>query len=587
MYILDMKFQRFFLFLADAPTFEGDPALYILIGLGAAAVIGLAIFLYFRIFRARSLAKKVGELESMYSTSHGLLFGELATTVHRLEDIQDVNLCYVDEYAKTNRKYKDIRNVTDPEMQAIISELGTLLQDKRIKELRNAIPDAREKITEYINTVNALKAELDEKFKIENSCKELENVVKGKVRNMKMFYNGCAADLKLVVTPLTTAFSNLERALESIRVDIDGARYDEAQETISSVSTMADQLASLIKELPQICVQLSSVLPDKIMRIRTRLEDMTKDGYPLHQIITRSTIDAYNNEIEKMIRVIQQLSIDNISENINLMHSNLDKANELMDKEIEAHTAFYSEKDEILALLSKTQGEYLNLNRDLDKIKQIYDLDDNDAQKLNDIKVLVERSDSSKRTLDTLINSSTKQPYTVMVEKLHLLRDQTIETNNAVGGFTNYLFSLRDDVVKARDTIHDYYLKLKEIELCIHNTGMECIKAKYNEAIDNLYSYIDELYKLLQQRPMQVKLINKIQATIVTNCNALISDLNETVATMAQAEAGIVNANRNRALNVEVDSAVSQAENLFFTGNFAEALTVVTDIRFDNGGVQN
>ncbi|MCQ2772026.1 MAG: hypothetical protein MJ238_01945 [Bacilli bacterium] len=565
--------------LAESIDLANDPVLLALIIIGGVVLVGGIIALYFVFFKKKGIDKKVAELEASFSTAHGLLFGEICTAIKRLEAIGSVNLCYVDEYSQENRAYKDVRNVLDASAQAVINELKDLKQEKKYKELKESLPKARETISEYVESVTRLKNTLDQKFLVENQCKDKASRVKQDVRSVKMLYNNHASELNLVVNPLNIAFTNLDRALESIEYNIESAHYEEAQDTIGKVSAMVAGLNVVLKELPQICVQLSSVLPDKIISLKNRYEDLTKEGYPLHQITSRAAIEGYNNDLETMKATVLRLSIDGINDKINLIHQIIDKANESIDGEIKAKAAFVAEKDEVISLQNSTSCKATNLNRDIEKIKQIYNLNDQDQEDVKKILQLDEQAETSKRVLDTFVNSATKQPFTVLLDKLHAVRDQAQLTCDAVQAFETHLLSFKEDVVRARATNHDYYLKLKEIEAYLHSTNMPSLKEKYDETIDNLYSYIDEMSQLVQMRPIDVRRINAIQATIVKDGNALISDVNQQVSTLNQAEAGIVNANRNRALNTAVDQSVTQAEQFFFGGEFDEALSIINTVQ--------
>ncbi|GEM_PF-1683674 len=568
-------------FFSSILSSDPNNVLWIVVGIVAGVIIigGIAVLLYFTVFKRVRLNRQVTDLTSKYNTSHGLLFGDINTLIKRLETISNLNIVYINEFSEWKKRYSDIRDVSDPNISHRVRELKSLLQDGRVNELTERLPDVRSLVNDYCDSVSKLYEKLKEKFRIENECNDLLTGLKAQLRQVKLIYNSNVADMNLVVSVFEDVFKRLDDLFEQCENDVEGARYEEAKKVLTSqIEPAVNLIQEDLKILPEVCVQISTILPDNIISLKNRFEELTKDGLPLFQACSYEIINELSNKVSSISSQVKTLNLKGVKEEIQNIHATIDTCLRKFDEELDAKEKFLeainpAEKDQ-----QDVNKEFTRLNNNLGKIREMFLIDADDDAKVAHIKSLIDKSATTKRNLDSFINSATKQPYSVLLTKVLALRAETKCTKDALDSFMTYLMSLKTEVEEALEDLNEYYLKVRDAEALIADIRMESVTNAYSEDIENLHSVFDELNHLIHKAPIDVKVVAKHHGEMVKDGNELIDSVAKTLEELEKAEKAIVIANRHRAPNPDVDATIKQSENFFFDAKFSDALILVTSI---------
>lgn len=554
---------------------------FIIVGIIAGVIVLslLGVLLYFLVIKRLRLKKQVSDLMSKYSTAHGLLFGDVNTLIKRLETISNLNIVYINDFGDWQRRYKDIRDISDATMSFKLKEIKHLLDDGRVNELTDRLVDVKQSVNEYCDSVNNLYSSLKAKFEVENRCNELLNGLKSQLRQVKIVYNNHVSELNLVVSVFENVFKRLDELFEQCEADIEGARYEEAKKILES---QVEPAVNLIQEnlaiLPEVCLQLTNVLPDNITSLKNRFEELTKEGLPLYQACSYQLIQDLSDKVAVLSSQVKTLKLTGVQDEINNIHSTIDEASRKFDEELSA-------RDRFVEIINQTDGfqqdvskEHIRLTNTLTTIREIYLIDAEDDEKLIQIGNLIEKTNSTKRNLDSFINSATKQPFTVLLSKVLALKSETAAAKEALDGFMTYLFSLKRESEEAMEDLAEYYLKVRDAESLIDEIRIESVTNRYIDTIDNLHNLFDELNHIIHTKPINVKLVEARHQQLLKDGQGFIDSVNKTLKDMNRAETAIVIANRHRAPNPDVDATIKQSENFFFDGDFEKSIVLVTSI---------
>jgi septation ring formation regulator EzrA len=544
---------------------------------GGVALILLSVILYLTVFSHARLKRQTRELCGKFEREHALLFGQDSQYIKRLETISSMNLVYVQQFTDWNKRFRDVRDVSDASAQAMVNNLKDLLSDRRYKELKATLPSARKTIDEYEEQVDSLSENLKNKFRDEENCRSLSLELKERYRKIKQDFYTHQSDMTILANTFDAVFHKLDTYFDEAEQDVENARYLDGKAILSEkIQPVLDSLNKILPELPNICLLISSVIPDKLASLANHYDEMIQGGYPLHHILLRGEMENMSTQLKSLSLRVQNLDLAGVKKDLDDMQKQIDEYLLGFDKEKKARVVFDNEHDGIYSQETSLENQFINLCHAIPKIRQVYLLGADDQAKIDAIQNTINKAGASKRSLDTYVHSSTKQPYSILVDKMHTLRDQEGDASSSITSFQSYLASLKSDSEAANKALQVYSSRLREAESEVRSINLQAVKDKYLPQIDALYSNLDLLSDDLSHLPIDVKKVNQDRQALEEAGDKLLQSISESVDDMNKAENEIVFANRHRAASSEINAAILQAESLFASGDFKDSYNLAS-----------
>lgn len=534
-----------------------------------AALIGILV--YFLLFSGLRYKKQVRELSRRFEYLHALLFGQDSQYVKRIEIISLTNLLYVNTHMTFNKRFKDIRDKGDASAQTTINDLKDLLSDRDYKALKAALPKAKEVIDSYDDEVNSLNSDLLVVIKPEEECRQKSLMLKEELRKIKQDYYVKQADLTLVAPSFETVFNKLDDRFKDFESYVESAQYEDANNRLPEISKVLKELANAIKEMPNICVTIQSVIPEKLASLENKYEELLSSGYPLHHLLVKGNIEDMRRELNILTNSVQKFELDGVNERLDGMLAQIDDYFNSFEKEKDARVSFESDCDKVYSYANSIDKKYIRLCNSLPEVKKIYVISEEENAKIGAIKVLVNKAGATKRSLDTFIHSVTKQPYTILVEKMNLLNDESNSTSQAIDDFDRYLLSLKNDSEVAFNSVSTFDTKMKDAEYYLRLMDIPALNKKYQPDIDRCYDLLNQIYTKLNNLPIDVALINQLENELNQVGESVFNSTKEDYQQMLMANGSILFANRDRRHLGEIDATLKQAEGFYFSGEFKKA----------------
>ncbi len=534
-----------------------------------AALIGILV--YFLFFSGLRYKKQVRELSRRFEYLHALLFGQDSQYVKRIEIISLTNLLYVNTHMTFNKRFKDIRDKGDASAQTAINDLKDLLSDRDYKALKAALPKAKEVIDSYDDEVNSLNSDLLVVIKPEEECRQKSLMLKEELRKIKQDYYVKQADLTLVAPSFETVFNKLDDRFKDFESYVESAQYEDANNRLPEISKVLKELANAIKEMPNICVTIQSVIPEKLASLENKYEELLSSGYPLHHLLVKGNIEDMRRELNILTNSVQKFELDGVNERLDGMLAQIDDYFNSFEKEKDARVSFESDCDKVYSYANSIDKKYIRLCNSLPEVKKIYVISEEENAKIGAIKVLVNKAGATKRSLDTFIHSVTKQPYTILVEKMNLLNDESNSTSQAIDDFDRYLLSLKNDSEVAFNSVSTFDTKMKDAEYYLRLIDIPALNKKYQPDIDRCYDLLNQIYTKLNNLPIDVAVINQLENELNQVGESVFNSTKEDYQQMLMANGSILFANRDRRHLGEIDATLKQAEGFYFSGEFKKA----------------
>lgn len=546
-----------------------NQTLYIIIGVIAiVAIIALIVlFFHFIVSRKRHI-KQIKDLEKKYSYLHALMIGQDSQYIRRLEMISRTNLLYVDIYNDYYKKYKEIYEIDDKFAEGAIRQLNNLIESKQFKDISKYITQAKQAINVFEQNAINLDSKLADLIKPEEDARQIAVRLKENLRSVKQKFSNNEEDLSLVAPSFRKIFEKIDQKFITFESHVEGAEYDEANNMLPTIDKVIVQLDKALDVLPSLCILVNSILPEKLESLKRESENLSFNKYPLHHLMISNFLSSKASDIEKLKNKLISLQVNGVQVEADVLQEEIIKMHDNFAIEIEAKDFFEKNCDTTYQKVLNLEKNFLRLVSLLPEMKRIYEVDENEKQRIENLKEGINELGASKRSLDTFIHSSTRQPYSVLKDKLMDLMSNFDEVNTNVNNFKIFLESLRSNSEEAYSLVFSYYYRLKQCEEQLQQIGVETYSVKYAEEIESCYELLNDIDKLVKATPIQVNELNAKVDELKTRANDLFENVSLDLTNEQLAESSIVYANRDRNHQNDVHQQLLIYERQFYNGDF-------------------
>ena len=231
---------------------------------------------------------------------------------------------------------------------------------------------------------------------------------------------------------------------------------------------------------------------------------------------------------------------------LNKIQDDIAAMDSLLDGEVENKNYFTTNSEKMDLKVMELQKSYLKLCAVLPEVRQIYKIDEAQDVELENLKVIMNSLDTSKRTLDGFVHSSTKQPYSTLKSKLDDLSSNYDMAYSGILNFKTYLDSLKRKSEEAYDLVFVYYYRAKNIEMILRDMNVPEFANRYTEKINNCYNLLNDIDILIKIKPIDVNGVNEKVEELKNLANNMFDEIENKAREMQLAESAIVYANRDR-----------------------------------------
>lgn len=541
----------------------------IIIAAGGAVLLAvLFIVLYLTVISKKRIKKQIKEVERKYSYLDALLIGQDSQYIHRLEIISHSNLLYVDKHEMFQKRFKEIYDNDDKYAEELIRQLHSLVNNKQYRNIKNVISEARKAVNILEESVNSLNDDLYSLIKLEEDSRQTILKLKEDYRLVKQIYYTNANDLELVSASVLKVFGKLDSIFQQYEDHIEKAEYDEAKNLIPTINRVIDALHKIFDELPNLCSLVMQVVPQKIEELNNQYLLLVKQNLPLYHLSILESVNSFKKEINQIKEGIVDLKIIGLSTRCQEIIKEIDVLEVALAKEVEDKKIFLESKDVIYSKVKALNDHFLSIIGILPEIRKIYVVEEAQEERIKALKDNIDKLWATKRSLDGFLNSATKQPYSVLREKLNNLSNDYESANTALKEFKAYLDSLKSSCEEAFSMVSIYYYRTKQVEHTLRLIALPDITSSYDETIQHVYQLLCDIDGVLKSKPIDVSKINVLVEELKGVANKLFDEVEEKYRDSSLAESAIVYANRDRNHQNDVNQQLSVLEQNFFQGEF-------------------
>ena len=548
-----------------------SPVLLILLIVGGLIILGAGAFLLYHFVISRNRIKRqIKELEKKYSYLDALLIGQDSQYIHRLEIISRTNLLYVDKHEQFSRRFKEIYENDDRFAESMIRQLNALANNQQYKNIKMVISDTKKAMRTFEDKVNALDNDLYTLIKPEEDSRQSILKLKENYRRVKQTFYANSSDLDLVSSSINQVFDKLDQMFVDFETHIESAEYDEAQSLLPTIGKVVSALESALSQLPNLCILVNNVVPEKIADLKKNYEEIEALGLPLYNLAFTVKLGEWKNDLEVIRKRLIKLELTNIMESLDALQSEIEEVQDQLNHEQSDKKYFEDHNKEIYNNVIELEKIFLRICSILPEVNATYVVTEDKQAKVEELKQTMNVLSTTKQSLDNYIHSSLKQPFSALKNKLDELEAQYNKAKEGIEEFKAYVEFLKTSSEEAYTLVFVYYYRLKQVESVLREIALPLFSQQYKVRIEDCYDLLNEIDKTVKVQPIAVDEINEKVDVLKSTANALFDEVENKFREMQLAESAIVYANRDRNHQDDVHQQLCLLEESFAHGEFVK-----------------
>ncbi len=510
-------------------------------------------------------------LRKTYSEIHFRLTNNCDTSLKRLEVLGQNSPYYKNIYDEKQKQYREIVDRKDKRISEDLDNLEALVKGKNYKQVREKEGDINRDLVTFNKSVSAFASDLSTLLQEDDVINSSSVPVKAKHREVENFYNEHKNELKGSGKSFEFIISDSKAKLENFKKLTDEAKYPEAKAILEELNQILTATTEVMDQLPLLEASIYTVLPNKITDLNETYREMKEENYVIDFLNVDAKVNQMTNDIEVLKDKVEYLDLSGVKDKVDEIQSEITDLNAAFEEEKIAKINFLNAHSTMDDSTYDDEKRYSRLMLELPKYQQVYLLNQKYVDQMQTLKTDIENIGILKRQLDSYLDTSNRQPYTLIMKKATEMRTEMTKCERTMKDYENYIASLKQstediyeglrqavvDIVKTRNKIRVLYIDdfLKSSDL----------------KINRLLAVIKDISDQLQVLPIDVNSILSSYNSFHDDCTVFLDDCNKRLEEAYKAEQTIVYANAYRMDYTDCDKLVSEAENAYFESDFSRA----------------
>ena len=370
--------------------------------------------------------------------------------------------------------------------------------------------------------------------------------------------------------PISLQLENIERRFLDFEKVMDDNDYAEVVHIVKALDTMIEHIEIIVKEVPDVLLMANQIIPKRVKEVKENYDEMIELGFPLDYLNIDYNLEEINKNVEGILDKVNVLNLEGCMFDLKTMLEYLDSLFIDFEKERLARKVYEEVENDFAKKIEKTNKLVCDVYEQLDDIKKLYDLNDEDVEIIHNVnKSLVVINDDYKKMLSKVAAKSS--PYTMLNKEIEELTIRLSNMEEELDRSLKSLGNMYDDEVRAREQLKEIQEFLKQCKNKMRTYKLPVITDNYFVQLSEANEAIEEVKKELDKKPIVINVLNTRVDTARDLVLKLYNTTNEMVRMAQCAEIAIVYGNRYRDYD-EVDAGRDDARGKFFAGDYKKSL---------------
>ncbi|MDD3241464.1 MAG: septation ring formation regulator EzrA [Bacilli bacterium] len=481
-----------------------------------------------------------------------------------------------EKYKSWQNRFNTIKNDRISQINDLIIEIDLHSKEKLTKNINHKIAKAELELYKAKTSADELLNEIKEITLSEEKYRNIVIKLKAKYRELFNSFNNNKNDYEGIKDVIELQFENIEKRFQDFEIIMENNEYDEVVHIVKALDNMIDHIGIVVDEVPNLVLLAEKLLPKKIELIIETEKEMTEKGFFLGHLDIKSNMEEVSKKVNNIMDRIKVLNLEECMFELKTILDYLDSIFNEFDLEKVAKKEFETTNKEFQSKLKKLNKTVKDIMDQLDDIKNMYDLKEKDIKVMHDINEKLKYLNSDYKLLSVTL-SKNEMSYSKLNIEISNLIETLIKLDDEVEISLKSLGSMYDDEQRAREQLDEIQEILNQCKSKIRSYKLPIITNNYFIELSEANEAILEIIKELGKKPIVIKTLNTRVDTARDLVLKLFNTTNDMIKTAKMTEIAIVYGNRYRSTYNSVDLGLSQAENLYYKGNYKGALEVTTN----------
>lgn len=481
-----------------------------------------------------------------------------------------------EKYQKWQDKFEEIKTKELPKIDDMLIELDTLIDKKEYKTAKFRIAKCEMEVYKVREQANDLLDQIKEITLSEEKYRSIITKLKTQYRKLNQEYQEHKNLYEEMAEAIELQLENIEKRFLDFEKAMDQNEYTEVVHIVKALDTMIDHMSIVIDEVPDLMLMCKQLIPQRLKEIVETKDQMTAQGYPLEYMNLDYNLEEARKNVETILDRIKVLNLEDCMFELKTILDYLDSIFVDFEKERLSRKVYEETSADFAKKLKKTGKLVKDIYDQLDDIKNMYDLNEEDVKIIDEVnKDLVGIQDDYKKMDDQVKNHAT--PYSVVHKEVDTLSIRLKQVEATLDVALKSLGNMYEDEQRAREQLNEIDNILKECKERMREYKLPIISDHYFVELSEANEAIQEVIRELSRKPIVIKTLN----TRVDTARDLVLKLYHTTLSMIKqaklCEIAIVYGNRYRGLHEDIRRGLEKAANLFYKGDYMNSLNLCVE----------
>lgn len=478
-----------------------------------------------------------------------------------------------EKYQKWEDRFDTIKNVDIPKIDDMLIELDTLIDKKEYKTAKFRIAKCEMEVYKVREQADDLLDQIKEITLSEEKYRSIISKLKTKYRALNKEYNDHKNLYEEMAEAIELQLENIEKRFLEFEKVMDDNMYSEVVHIVKALDTMVEHMEIVVSEVPDLMLMCKQLIPKRIKEIEDIGKEMSEKGYPIEYLNLSYNLEESRKNVSTILDRIKVLNLEDCMFELKTILDYLDSIFVDFEKERLSRKVYEEGIKAFAKKLRKTEKVVTDIYEQLDDIKNMYDLNEEDVNIINEVnKDLTSIKDEYKNVVDRVNNKAT--PFSLVTKEVDELTLNLKRTESTLDVALKSLGNMYEDEQRAREQLSEIDKLLSECKERMRMFKLPIISDNYFVELNEANEAIEEVVKELSRKPIVIKTLN----TRVDTARDLVLKLYNTTLNMVKkaklTESLIVYGNRYRFLHEDINSGLNRASSLFYKGSYDSALKV-------------
>ena len=486
-------------------------------------------------------------------------------------------------YTTWKTRLEEIKEKQLPKISDLLLDAEYTLKQSDYKNTMYKIAKLEMEIYKVRTSSEFLLNEIKEITTSEEKNRAIITKLKAKYRTLFQKYNETKNEFGEISKSVDLQFENISKKFEDFEIVMEQNDYIEITNIIKMIDEMLKHMEVILDEVPAIVIMATNILPKKIQEVEKTYKEMEQKGYPLDYLNVEYNIEEANKKIVDVMDRTRVLNLEDGLFELKILMEYFDTIFDDFEKEKvdktsyeESINKFEQKLDKLNALINEVFGQ-------MDELIKQYNLTEEDYNKLISIKSKIDKLNDDYKILTKHTGNNTFA-YSKLTREIENLFIKLVNLEEELESCLNAIGDTYDDEQRAKEQLEEIKIILKNSKETMREYNLPTIPKKYYVELNEAQEAIKEIINELEKKPIETETLNTRVDTARDLAFKLFGQTKEMIKTARFAEMTLVYGNRFRSESEEVDKNLTQAETLFYKGEYKKSLEISINAlnRIDN-----